>query len=401
MQVCRICQSATLAQLIDLGQQPISTHYVQDPAASSTPGFHQTIGQCSTCGTIQLIDPVPVEALIPHYNWIRYNEPEAHLDHMVEVITGLEGIQPESVICGLTYKEDTTIARLNQLGYNNTWRMDLREDLQITWANAGMESVQQQITSALIQQIAQQHGQVDVVIVRHVFEHAHQPAVFLDALKHLVRPNGYIVIEVPDCERSLNLLDYTTFWEDHILYFTPRTFRHCFAFAGLEVVQVENYPYPFENSLVAFVRVHKPGISDYLDETALQEELQRGDHFAKQFELTRTRYQEFLSSYAQNQGKVALFGAGHLAGTFITLMGLKDVIAFVVDDDPNKRGLYMPGSHLPILESSKLLEENIKLCLLTLAPSSEAKVIQKNQAYLEQGGSFFSIFPASANALKV
>ena len=83
------------------------------------------------------------------------------------------------------------------------------------------------------------------------------------------------------------------------------------------------------------------------------------------------------------------------------MLGLKEYIEFVVDDHPSKRGLYMPGSRLPIMGSSALVERGIKLALLTVAVESEDKVIQRNQAFAQAGGAFASIFPASRHALKI
>jgi len=48
-----------------------------------------------------------------------------------------------------------------------------------------------------------------------------------------------------------------------------------------------------------------------------------------------------------------------------------------------------------------LIKANIKLCLLSLSPESEAKVINKNHVFLDKGGKFVSIFPASKNALNI
>jgi hypothetical protein len=39
------------------------------------------------------------------------------------------------------------------------------------------------------------------------------------------------------------------------------------------------------------------------------------------------------------------------------------------------------------------------LCLLSLNPIGEEKVVEKNRAFADRGGTFASIFPASARAL--
>ena len=53
----------------------------------------------------------------------------------------------------------------------------------------------------------------------------------------------------------------------------------------------------------------------------------------------------------------------------------------------------MPGSKLPIKKSSALINEDIKLCLMSLNPNVEKKVIKKNKSFLKKGGKFISIFP--------
>jgi len=102
----------------------------------------------------------------------------------------------------------------------------------------------------------------------------------------------------------------------------------------------------------------------------------------------------------QHEGKrVALFGAGHLAAKFINFYDLAPYLCGVIDDNANKLGRFMPGSKLPIISSSCLESEKIDLCLLTLNPESEQKVLKAKSAYLAGGGRFRSIFSASSNSI--
>jgi hypothetical protein len=98
--------------------------------------------------------------------------------------------------------------------------------------------------------------------------------------------------------------------------------------------------------------------------------------------------------------KVAVFGAGHLAAKFINLFSVADLIECVIDDNPHKQALLMPGSRLPIRGSAELASGPIDVCLLSLNPESEQKVRAKNQAFLERGGRFASIFAVSPQAVQ-
>ena len=83
------------------------------------------------------------------------------------------------------------------------------------------------------------------------------------------------------------------------------------------------------------------------------------------------------------------------------LLGLQDHVDFLVDDNPHKHSMYMPGSRLPIFESRALIKRSIRLCMLSVNPESEDRVIQRNQDFTQGGGQFASIFPASKYAHEV
>ena len=172
----------------------------------------------------------------------------------------MPGITPHSAFAGLTYKDDSTLARLNRLGFAATWRPDMHADLGIASPFAGIESLQERLTPATADALAAKFGRPDVLLVRHVLEHTHDAAAALTWARRLVRPGGYVVFEVPDAVRALERLDYTTVWEEHVIYFTPCTLCGCLEAAGFEVVSLTTYPYTLENSLVVIARSMITGV---------------------------------------------------------------------------------------------------------------------------------------------
>lgn len=399
MTLCHVCGIEAVAQLVDLGPQPICNRFLIDPQAQQylRP---MVIGQCDLCGLVQISDPVPAGEVRPRFDWITYNEPEPHLDALVERITLLPGISKSSRICGVSFKDDSTLARFERLGFLNTWRINPAVDLGIRETGIGVETIQDRLTPQMGARLRDQYGPFDIVVVRHIIEHAHDVLGFMSALRELVSPTGYIVFEAPDCERAFEKDEFTTLWEEHVAYFTPATYCRTLEAGGFALVEFTVYPYPFENSLIAIARRgRKPERS--VPSSALTTETARFRKFAQALSQYGERIKRYLDDYGARHGKVAVFGAGHLAATYINIFGLAPLIEFVADDNPNKCGLFMPGSALPIRASVALLEENIKLCLLGLSPQSEDKVVANNHGFVERGGSFSSIFATSARALRV
>jgi hypothetical protein len=89
MKPCAVCHQAARRELIHFGELPISHHFLFPGEQADT--FVAALAQCESCGLLQLDDPVPPARLIPRFDWIKYNEPEAHLDAVVETVLSLPG----------------------------------------------------------------------------------------------------------------------------------------------------------------------------------------------------------------------------------------------------------------------------------------------------------------------
>ena len=402
MKVCQVCKKKECIKLIDFGEHPVCHKFTDGKEKEEKHSL--ALGQCNFCGLVQLMSPIPVDKLIPRYDWITYNEPEEHLDHLVNVIGNLPNITKKSKVCGVSYKEDTTLARLNNLGFENTWRIDMNKDLGISDKKANLESIQHYLKPGIVNSIHDKYGIPDLIIVRHILEHTHDTHSFMLALKKLVNPSGYIIFEVPDCTEGFEKLDYTTIWEEHILYFTDLTFKNCLNSGGFLLNHFEKYNYSFESVLIGIVKPddNKNTFKNFnIEKNILDREIVRVQNFTEQLVKKQDSIKKFLKDFKQNHDNIVIFGTGHAACMFINLLGIKDLIDFAIDDNHKKKGFYTPGSKLPIHSSDALTKKKTNLCLLGLSSESEKKIINKHKSFEENGGIFASIYPTSKYAIQV
>ena len=395
---CLCCRAEPLRVLVDFGPQPPSNRFEhpQSPASERHP---LVVGQCTACGLIQLIDPMPAAAAKSRFEWLTYNEPESHLDGLVARLCRLPGLTRESRIAGLTYKDDSTLARFNRIGYANTYRYEPAADFGLGDPCASLESIQAALDGPVAARLAEKHGRADLLLVRHVLEHAHDPADFLRAAAALVKPGGHLLFEMPDSAKFIKACDYSFIWEEHIAYFCAPTFAAFVGNAGLALEETIVYPYPLEDSLLGIVRNEAQAGAGRAAPEELESLLADGQVFARRYPETRARLQSLLGGWQQAGKRTAVFGAGHLAAKFLNLYALERLVDCVIDDNPHKQQLLMPGSRLAIRGSAELEARGIDRCLLSLNPESEQKVRVKNQAYLDRGGMFLSMFALSPNSV--
>jgi SAM-dependent methyltransferase len=388
---CLGCRAQDVRPLLDFGEQPPSNRFERAGEAGGD-AHRLLLGQCGACGLLQLMAPMPPAMAKTRYAWLTYNEPESHLDGLVETLRALPGIGPASRIVGVTYKDDSTLARFNRLGHAETYRYDPAGDLGLADPCTGLESIQAAFDAATTARLAATHGQADLLLVRHILEHAHDPHAFLASLRRLVKPGGYLLFEMPDSGKFVRACDYPFVWEEHITYFCAPTLAAFFEAARVELHRTIVHPYPLEDSLLAIVRnTARPAVKSARAE--LPALLAEGREFGRRFPETRVRLQALLEGWRKQGRRVALFGAGHLAAKFANFYGLGGLLDCVIDDNPNKQALLMPGSRLPVKGSAEL--ERMGLCLLTLNPESEQKVRARYADYLARGGRFLSVFALS------
>lgn len=382
---CKSCNLNSVRTKLNFGKQPPSNRYQLIKDAESE--FNSLeIGICSNCGLVQLINPMPIEMVRSRFSWIKYNEPELHLDNLVDELIKLPNINRESKIVGLTYKDESTLNRFLQKGFLNIKSTTMPKKKSPNGPFNGLETIQQIITEDNDFKL---ESEIDLLIARHVLEHAHDLTTFLKNIVKKVKKEGYLVFEIPDSKKFLEYKNYFFVWEEHIVYFTESTLRYFFEKNGFNLVNIFRYEAALEDSLVAVVTKTYDERSNIANRD-IENEIMTIDLFADKFSEIKKTHQDFFRNDFAAGKRIAVFGAGHLAVKYINFFALKDFISCVIDDSKDKENLFMPGSSLPIRNSTFLFD--IDICILVLSPESQIKVMKLKRNIIKKGGKFYSAF---------
>jgi ubiquinone/menaquinone biosynthesis C-methylase UbiE len=88
-------------------------------------------------------------------------------------------------------------------------------------------------------------GSFDLVSMTEYLEHETQPARVLAEARRLVKPGGYVAVEVPDMSGPVGRWFKHNWWQidapRHLMFFSPLTLTKALEQAGFEVARVRRY----------------------------------------------------------------------------------------------------------------------------------------------------------------
>ena len=408
---CRSCGALLTQTLLDLGEMPLANAYVNPLQADSPePTYELHARVCLTCFLVQVNDAVPPAQIFTDYayfssfstSWIKHAElftkiaiDRLRLDktslvvevasndgyllqHFVSENIPVLGIDPAEAAATAARKRDIPT---EALFFGSQTAVRLRE----------------------------QYGEADLIVANNVLAHVPDMNDFISGFCKLLQGHGVVTFEFPHLLNLLELGQFDTIYHEHYSYLSLHSVEILLSKHGLRVFEAEEIP-THGGSLRLWV-CHKSNIRPASSGLNMirQKEKEFGiatpkayNGFTAKADVIRKNLLRFLLTAKKRNQKVAAYGAAAKGNTLLNYCGITaDDIEFVVDDNPHKKNLYMPGTRLPIMNSTAILDQDIKLCLLTLSAESEEKVIQNNQEYLVRGGHFHSIFPGNPLALSI
>jgi len=196
------------------------------------------------------------------------------------------------------------------------------------------------------------------IVCRHTLEHVHDIATFLREVRAgLERTSGAIALfEVPDTRR---VLEEGAFWDlyyEHCSYFTSGSLARAFRTAGLAPSRLERN---FDGQYLFITATARPGEpSEPLpDEETAEEVVALAERFSVAFDEARRHWQDRLLAARMRGARTVIWGAGSKGVGFLSMLGVADEVDWAVDLNPDKHGMFMPGTGHEIVSPDRLEEQ--------------------------------------------
>jgi len=407
---CRSCGAMDLVPVLTLGETPLANSLLtREQLDDPEPRFPLDLVFCPSCSLVQITESVPPQDLFGDYLYF-----SSFSDTMLKSASAIaerlvrdRGLGSESLVVEVASNDGYLLQYYAQAGVPVLGIEPAANIAAVAQAEKGIPTLVEFFGEDLARGLAEQGRRADVIHANNVLAHVPDLNGVVEGFAQLIKPDGVVVVEAPYLIEFIDKVEFDTIYHEHLCYFSLTALDKLFARHGLTIVDVEQLPI-HGGSLRIFASPTTAAGGSPVERSAavvdlLREEADRGvaefplyAGFADTVSTLRTDLRALLAELKAQGKSIAAYGASAKGSTLLNYCDIGgETLDFVVDRSTVKQGWFTPGTHLPILAPSHLLEAMPDHVLL-LTWNFADEILAQQSEYLERGGRFIVPVPTPA-----
>lgn len=370
---CQACSASGLETVLDFLPQPPVQAFLSEEGIRE-PEIHYPVAllRCASCGLVQLGYALDPEIVFPRDYPYQTGMTRILVEDFADladkaVERGSLGERDLAIDIG---SNDGTLLKgflphgVRVLGIEPT------DIARIAEAN-GVPTVQAYFDEAVAERVVAEHGHASVVSATNVLAHVPNLFPFLRGVSALLEDGGMFVSESHYLLDLVQGLQYDTIYHEHLRFYGLRPLTAILERAGFSVVDCERVP--THGGSIRVWAVKGDGEPSERLEAQQREEEEFGLYGTERFEEFRSRVVAskhallgLLLDLRSHGARIVGVGAPARSSMLLNYCGIdSDLVEYVVEPSGSlKNGLYTPGSHIPIVEESRLIAEQPEYALM-------------------------------------
>ncbi|MFL5752821.1 MAG: methyltransferase domain-containing protein [Bacteroidia bacterium] len=399
---CRHCNTPLQHVFIDLYNSPASNSFLKQEQLNETEYyFPLKVFVCDSCFLVQLQEYKKASEIFNEEYVYFSSFSSSWLEHAKSYVNMMASTYQ--------YNEDSFIVEIaSNDGYLLQYFREknipvLGIEPTLNTANEarkkGIDSINDFFGEKLARkEFAEKNRRADLLIGNNVLAHVPDLNDFVKGLKIALKPEGIITLEFPHLLKLVEESQFDTIYHEHFSYLSFYTVNKIFSSFGLKIFNVDQL-----STHGGSLRIYATHSDNAKMETAVRvgelmdEEKKAGlntmeyyQDFQLKAEKVKNDLLEFLLAAKKQNKKVMAYGAAAKGNTLLNYCGIRpDLISHCADASTFKQGLFMPGSHIPVISPEEI--KRIKPDYILILPWNLRTEISDQLKYAKEWGCKFIV----------
>ncbi len=399
---CRFCGTALTRSFCDLGATPPANAYLRE-ADLSRPEVHYPLHAyvCESCLLVQLEEFATPEQLFGDYAYFSSYSATwlAHAEAYAAMAVDRFRLDGTSRVIEVASNDGYLLQHFVRHGVP-VQGIEPAANVARRAEEIGVPTLVRFFGRATARELVRSFGRADLVVANNVLAHVPNLNDFVAALAIALKPGGTLTVEFPHLMRLIEQGQFDTIYHEHFSYFSFLTAERILAGHGLRVYDVDTLP--THGGSLRLYAAHADGARPTASGVGRLRAAERAagldridvyQDFQSRVAAVRRRLLAFLVAAREDGRTVAAYGAAAKGNTLLVTSGVqRDLIDYVVDANPHKQGLYLPGTHIPIAAPARLAETRPDYVLI-LPWNLTAEITRTMSHVRDWGGRFVVAIP--------
>ncbi len=396
---CRFCGASLEHSFADLGAAPPSNSYLRPADLHRTePVYPLHAYVCGACFLVQLEEFQSPEQIFSDYayfssyseSWLR------HAESYVAAMVARFGFGADSQVIEVASNDGYLLQHFVARGIP-VLGIEPAANVARVAEEKGIPTKIAFFSRNTARNLVEAGTRADLIVANNVLAHVPDLNDFVAALRMVLAEDGVITVEFPHLLKLIEEAQFDTIYHEHFSYFSLLTAAAVFSAHGLCVFDVDEIP-THGGSLRIYARhadrAHP--VSDAVDALRGREmdaglaRIETYEGFGERVKEVKRKLLSFLIGAKADGRSIVGYGAAAKGNTLLNYCGVRgDFIDYVVDANPHKQGLYLPGTRIPILAPERIRETRPDYVLIL--PWNLSDEIMESCAYIREWGGRFVV----------
>lgn len=401
---CRFCGHELKETFVDLGLSPLSNEYITRENLKKGQQFYPlNVMVCEECFLVQAMEYQKPENIFTDYKYFSsYSQTWLeHAEKYVDMIVSRLQLSSSSQVVEIASNDGYLLQYFKP--YNiPTFGIEPAENVAEEAEKKGIPTITEFFGEKLAKVLKQENKQADLLIGNNVLAHVPNINDFVIGIKTILKPTGIVTMEFPHLLRLIDMNQFDTIYHEHFSYLSLITVENIFKSKGLKVFDVEKLPTHGGSLRIYATHIEnnnvevKKSVVELLREEELfgLRNIYTYIQFKKEVENIKRKTLKALIDIKEQGKSIAAYGAAAKGNTFLNYCGIgKDFVDYVVDANPHKQGLYLPGTQIPIVSSQKIKDSKPDYIII-LPWNIKEEIMSQINFINEWNGKFMTLIPS-------